>query len=511
MFTKSLVVGVIVGLAVPAWSMQVPGRGAAAPCAAVWDTADATVHIGQGRKPRKLVCEDGDPTCDTDQQVNGVCRVALNACVVEPTDGCAAGAVSSLRLSRTIGHLTGFVPPATPASGASCGTAGVVELRLRGRHKDRPSRPMRFGMQLVSDGKRGENPITVQCVAPGASSACPDRPAAGMPKEFTFTVADEGTDLDNGWTGVSHNFPVPAGSQFRMCLSDCDADTNPSCSGRGETGRGTLNGTTFGPPLPLLAAGVPVCVVNRFDGPVTGTFDLRTGAMTGSLNLLSDVYTGTPATEICPRCDTPLGAAAAVGTTGRCSGGQNPGSVCTVEGAVTVQGPFGKDVYPLSSQCLPAGAPAGTIRVGLPLTTADSTLAGPLPCTGTGGVPPRDDSCGAGTCSVPCSGPHTCARVVDGQCVDVKGGVSQLCCSNNPDQSCFPTRTAPYTIARTGSAAEPSPAWPDPTYPKTANGSVLAATFCEDATGANTVDMVTGLPGPGALVLPGGIEITAQQ
>ena len=47
----------------------------------------------------------------------------------------------------------------------------------------------------------------------------------------------------------------------------------------------------------------------------------------------------------------------------------------------------------------------------------------------------------------------------------------------------------------------PTPAWPDPTYPKTGDAT-LVATFCEAATGTAAVDIATGLPGPGALTLP---------
>jgi hypothetical protein len=45
------------------------------------------------------------------------------------------------------------------------------------------------------------------------------------------------------------------------------------------------------------------------------------------------------------------------------------------------------------------------------------------------------------------------------------------------------------------------PPFPDPTYPKTGN-LTLVATYCEGTAGSSVVDVVTGLPGPGALVLP---------
>ena len=48
----------------------------------------------------------------------------------------------------------------------------------------------------------------------------------------------------------------------------------------------------------------------------------------------------------------------------------------------------------------------------------------------------------------------------------------------------------------------PSPAFPDQTYPKTGNG-VVVSIFCIPATGTNSIDTTSGLPGPGALVTPG--------
>jgi hypothetical protein len=45
------------------------------------------------------------------------------------------------------------------------------------------------------------------------------------------------------------------------------------------------------------------------------------------------------------------------------------------------------------------------------------------------------------------------------------------------------------------------PPWQDETYPKIATAT-LVATFCEGDSGSNLVNVSTGLPGPGALILP---------
>jgi hypothetical protein len=88
-----------------------------------------------------------------------------------------------------------------------------------------------------------------------------------------------------------------------------------------------------------------------------------------------------------------------------------------------------------------------------------------------------------------------------GNCVDSKGGISQVCCAASTTTPCFPT-AAGGSIQRTGKADPPAPVWPDPTYPKNSSGGLFVATFCEPATGVGTVDVTTGLPGPGAMILP---------
>ena len=54
--------------------------------------------------------------------------------------------------------------------------------------------------------------------------------------------------------------------------------------------RAALNGPVFGAPLPLLASNVPVCVVNRYKDPITGTANYDTGDINLHVTLLSDVF-----------------------------------------------------------------------------------------------------------------------------------------------------------------------------------------------------------------------------
>jgi len=158
----------------------------------------------------------------------------------------------------------------------------------------------------------------------------------------------------------------------------------------------------------------------------------------------------------------------------------------------------GSPNYGLSATCPPdPAAKAATLDIRLPLTSGTSTLPGPKPCGET-----KDDNCNGSPCAATCTGDACVSHDASGNCVDSKGGISQLCCNSSTSTPCFPTAGG-GAIVRTGKTDPPAPVWPDPMYPKTSTGGILVTTFCEAATGVLTIDSVTGLPGPGALILPG--------
>lgn len=510
-----------------------------AECSARWEvTGSSLVQVKAAPGNYKLDCADGSD-CDADGTVNNSCTVTLQACAAVAVSGCTPQAVTEFKFAppKKISLLSGFAPPATGLTEPTCGTPGSVALPLKVKKSGaiKPSKPFPAVMKFKDAGK-GVSKVKIRCIegtsvgtttttTPGGTTTttlplgptCPDT-TPGSPKQASYTVPvaapgeSNGSDLDNGWTGQSHNFPTVSGSTLSYCLSNCDGSTDALCEGSvGPTGVGSINGRTFGAPLPLLAANVPVCVVNVFQENITADINLQTGEATGLVKLFAETYTPTPFTEICPRCN----ASGGIGSTGTCSSSaKNPGGACTVEGLVRVADSGGNKDYKLSGDCLPSAAKAGTLDIQLPLTTGESKIEGKVPCTGSGGITPRDDSCsGAGTCTAVCSGPHTCAtKDSQGRCIDSKGGISQVCCTNNGDTSCFPSADdSGNVISRTGEAVVAQPAWPDPTYPKTADGNVFAAVFCEGATGSNQVNSVTGLPGPAALLLPGRVQILATE
>jgi hypothetical protein len=314
--------------------------------------------------------------------------------------------------------------------------------------------------------RRDRDRVRLECLPCGAKPAVAACLANGTgPSELRLRAASSGTDLDNGWSGISHNFPVVADSTLHFCLTGCDTSGDPTCEAHGATGPGSPNGATFGPPLPLLAAGVPVCVTNRFRDPtIDGIANLASGEIDATVNLLSDVFL-TSAGRVCPQCS-----GGAVGGRGVCDSGAREGSVCTVEGVVEVSG---NRTYHLSSSCLPAGTPTGTLDLALPLTTGTSTLAGPKPCRGAA----YDSGCPGGGCGSECTGSACVARTEDGRCIDAKGGLSQLCCDQDTTLSCFPTAPGDAgRIERSGAATAPGASYPNVVQ------ETLVATFCEAAT-----------------------------
>jgi hypothetical protein len=485
-----------------AWAL-VPGGGAGrSDCLAEWRVT--TRNVAPTRGSSALDCQDGDPSCDGDGEQDDVCTFNVAVCGNQgnprlPQCTVPEGATSFRHLSK------GLEAPRAE-SGAGCGRATPFRTSVRFTRQGRkPSRRLRLRMTATSGRMRDVNRLALRCTpAPRtcpAPDTCPPNPAGpNEPNELVLLMGGLGPDLDRGWTGRAHNLLVPGGTTLQVCLEDCNASLDPECATRILTGAGTANGTYFGPPLPILAAGVPMCLVREYAAPVFagGTADLSTGAFAATIGLRARTFL-TDAQHLCPSCRA-----------GRCEGGANDGGACTVD--VTFPGPDADAAwYELSRDCLPSEETlAGTSTLTVPLTTGRSTLV-PLPGGDDGrpcvaqegepaGVPPRPNFC-AGSCDATCTG-SACAMEtpdpVTGEpaCIDAKGGLSQVCCAGDTTIPCFAT-----PVERIGSAEPPSPAWPIPAYPKQSR-TVAVATFCEPASGSTTIDAIVGLPGPGAISLP---------
>jgi hypothetical protein len=489
-------VAVAAAAAAPAYAVVVGGSKGKSDCYAGLDvTANGPILTQKGSTITAGAC-------------SGSCTFTVKACVgLSGNPKCTPTAITSLASEPTLPN------PATLGPENACGAEQTITVTLPGKKKkatakvkltaDAPAAKPKKDKDKIKLICKLNNPVDDQCG--GNIPVCPTTCANpdGGPSRLVLTIANTGTDLDNGWTGNSHNFPLVPGGVLDMCLTGCNETSDTVCDVCGKIGPGTGTGVQFGAPLPLFANNVPVCVVSRWRQDVTGTVDVANGETAIKVGLFSDVYL-TNETAVCPQCKN-----------GSCTGGPNQGKACTVEAAQfpVYRNANATDRYDLSSTCVPS-SPVATLRIDFdPLTSGTSgALNGDTPCKAKAGeptgLPPKKDDCGAGGCAANnCTGTACVTMAEDPTkpgtmvCVDSKGGLSQACCVNKTNQPCF-LRDASANITRTGKANPPQPPLPDTTYPKSMTG-VLASTFCIPATGTNTIDTVTGLPGPGAILLNG--------
>ncbi len=252
----------------------------------------------------------------------------------------------------------------------------------------------------------------------GCNCACPSTVTFTGDPTSAFSI------LDTGWTGISHRAPIISNGQTTVTLSGCTGSTRPcgvcNVSGPVEnpqantgqlatrrclsdsstrcTSDGDCTGGVgdcqyfFGAPLPLAAGGVSTCVVNQFNGSVSGTANVETGYAVTSAHLTSRVYNGLAIDNPCPRCSDAGGFNDGIAG-GTCDGGPRAGLGCDANGDVPSRPDFGRT----SLDCPPAsGAQIATLPIDLSnktdvvtrtLSTANSN------CTGSPG-----DKCLCSTC-----------------------------------------------------------------------------------------------------------------
>ena len=486
--------GLLLALARPSPAVRIPGGGSIkTDCYAEFEVESGTLA---GKT--KVDCVDG-AACDADGVCNGNCTFRVAVCRNQ-TDISACTPAPPTCIGPPQAALLGL--PCSSSSACEPSTGVAVSLKKGGK---RPGEAKIRTIATSASAKRktDKDRLTLRCLPNPDPSSCHALPPpcsanpAGGPDEIDFVVASQGADLDVGWTGVDHNFPFPVApnAALKACVRTCGPTGSPPCDLEARTGLGSPNGEAFGPPLPLAAANIPVCIVQRWNGDPTGTIDPLTGDTTLQVNLTSDVHLTTLG-KVCPRC-----------TNGQCDdSGANAGRACTVESTITVAQAIGDKMYNLSSDCPPdPGALVAPLDIRLPMTTATATLAGPKPCAAVGGATQQDDNCGAGGCGTNnCTGDACVSMGTDPStgnpiCIDSKGGLSQNCCNSDTARSCFPTAGGGQ-IVRMGKPAPPAPPFPDQTYPKTGN-AVLTAVFCFPTTEIDSINATIG-PGPGALILP---------
>ena len=264
---------------------------------------------------------------------------------------------------------------------------------------------------------------------------------------FAGDANDPASILDTGFTGISHRSPIISDGTVTVALScasggrpcgvcdvsgpiantqageinsqRCTNDTSIKCTSNTpcQAGGGTCQ-FFFGSNLPLAAGGVGTCVVNQFNGQVSGTANVETGDATTIANLSARVYTG-PTDNPCPRCvgDGAINDGTAGGT---CDSGPRLNLACDSNGTVPSRPDFGRT----SLDCPP---PANTIVATLPIDLSNSTgavtktlTANSPACTDTNGA--AGERCLCDTCNNPLAGP--CSSNAD---CPVSGGNPGVC------------------------------------------------------------------------------------
>jgi hypothetical protein len=349
---------------------------------------------------------------------------------------------------------------------------------------------------------------------------------------------------DMGTSYINVSFCPENDPTLMNLTATAPGDPNPAVTARTCTSAGVENGVypragcLFGPPLPIpnaSAVGTSTCVINRVATSATGTVRCDTGESSISLPLLSDLYlfgdyldgssdTGpnprpnVPGIQPCPICDP---------NTLVCVGGPNHGLACTPG-----SGDLG-DAYPTSHDCPPLESSnfIGSLPIAFALTTGTTSMTsvdlpsqpfvfcgfcgnpfGPTfegqalgdgcPCTG-------NTQCTSGTCTAgacvggtgdcvagparPCTSDADCAAFTSG-CA----GPCTACRQRNPGAF---NQGAARTVIETGAPAG------DLRADRLEHASTLASVFCIPPSFNNTVDSAADLPGPGAVALPGMVQL----
>ncbi len=458
------------------------------------------------------------------------------------------------------------------------------------------------GNGTVDPGEQCDGTNASQC--PGQCAAdctCPCTLPNPIPQVAAFTFLP-GLDSDSGWTGIVNDVPYTNNAPFGAAsLANCDLDTqSPTCgqceltglvqfpgqpkncrclnlNDRDSSSRALCDPTApacsagetcecfNGPILPVSSGGAPVCIINRFTAPLSGTVNVAlTGPHAGEsdtfVRVESAVHNGLDIARPCPSCEgDPVFRDGIPG--GTCNGGLRDGLACDVAATHDL---FGTATF----DCPPASAAnIGYLDIRIPHeTTGTTTLIRGTRCSGQAGelcpcstcataaAEPCNDNadcpggavCGGRRClggptpgiacaqSADCGAGGQCNRpgepsrqnaCLDGICspdpsdtdnpnegVCEAGPVDQFCdletfrsCSSDGDCNpppaggcldCLPNQTCVVQnrqcfldpIVRTGVPGRDT--------------TRVAATYCIGPVASQSINQVTGLPGPGTVIVP---------
>ena len=178
----------------------------------------------------------------------------MRACVdVRHVPDCRPRHIARLRL-KLYGYTrprptSSLVMPELPTSRESCGAMGAISVPLRITRKGPRVGRARVVMRAITNQDRKDSDRLYLVCQPG-TSRCFSNPTGG-PAELDLVTAAAGSDIDLGSTGLAYDLAVPPGARLSLCLTGCDATTQPVCDAVG----GYVD-QAVGAPVPLLAGGV---------------------------------------------------------------------------------------------------------------------------------------------------------------------------------------------------------------------------------------------------------------
>ncbi|MEO6027426.1 MAG: hypothetical protein ABIR79_11220 [Candidatus Binatia bacterium] len=356
----------------------------------------------------------------------------------------------------------------------------------------------------------------------GVGPAALPAAGAGCPTTVTFEPTGAAT-ADAGWTGLDHGLPI-FGSTLPLAVTcststppcgtctvtgiarssshpqRCMNDTSIPCSPASEVancGASDTCRTLLSPPQSISVGGVAVCFIAGIGaGTVSGNVDVESGALTATVPVRADAYSGTGgffggAVHACPRCENDTTSNDGV-PGGHCDAGLRTGQSCDAN-AVSVYSDFGASSFdcppdpntimtsftfgalPVSTEsqsltlsaaspncstgdkcfcaaCNSANAEACTSNADCPVSGGDPGVCNGRRCLGgtNNGAPCVSGSAcpGSGFCGQPGEPlkPNAClddtASPAD-SCLDTGGGIGrcingpvQKICSNHPNRGC---------------------------------------------------------------------------
>jgi hypothetical protein len=251
------------------------------------------------------------------------------------------------------------------------------------------------------------------------------------------------TELDTGWTGISHDADVnedatvianlncgagaapcgtctvtginPDNGNCR-CANDNRAICDTPFAADADDCGGAICNCYLSAPLPLSAGNTPACVVNRFANDLSGTVDIDAGDAASVTNLRSVVFLGDSIINPCPYCDGDTTPGDGV-RNGTCVVGEDAGQPCDVDAINSTFPAPGGDGHSLDCFPDPGKNVSGTgLQIDLDLSTGSSSLTAEVDCTSFG----LPFTCHCGVCSlaqtVPCASDADCAAQAAGVC-----------------------------------------------------------------------------------------------